>query len=189
MAITRKEFFKSACLSGACLCGFGSVAMAATSTPQPDPPADEIQNKLLLVQQYLGALLLKMGENLDEKQNRSLLKELARIHYEHLNMDQVMEPYVNNIEGFIEFLTKEWNWKISYNKETKILLANENKNYCVCPMINLKTGIKPTAICYCSEGFAELMFSKVTGKPVSARVVSSIHRGGEQCMYEIKILG
>ena len=42
MAISRKDFFKKACLAGACFCGFTSLGMQATasaavaSQAQPD---------------------------------------------------------------------------------------------------------------------------------------------------------
>lgn len=42
-------------------------------------------------------------------------------------------------------------------------------------------------LCYCSEGFAELMFSKVVGHPVKAEVIRSIHRGAASCAYQIDI--
>ena len=70
-------------------------------------------------------------------------------------MNDVLSPYTGNLEGFIEFLEEKWDWKIDYNKTKKTLIANENKNYCVCPIINNKNRVNKSAICYCSEGFAE----------------------------------
>jgi hypothetical protein len=101
-------------------------------------------------------------------------------------MVEFLKPYNNNLEGFIGFIEKEWGWKMTYDKSTQIIIADENKNNCVCPMINHKTGIKPGALCYCSEGFSELMFTNVIGKPVTASVISSIHRGDKSCKYKIE---
>jgi predicted hydrocarbon binding protein len=42
-------------------------------------------------------------------------------------------------------------------------------------------------ICYCSEGFAERMFSRVAGVEVSAEVVSSVRRGDLSCVYRIEL--
>jgi predicted hydrocarbon binding protein len=100
-------------------------------------------------------------------------------------MNDLLTPYIGDLEKFIEFLEKKWGWKIDYNKKTKTLIANENKNYCVCPMINKKNKVNQSAICYCSEGFAERMFSLVASQPVSAAVISSIQRGDERCIYKI----
>ncbi len=39
MQITRKDFFKKACLSGACLCGFASVGFSADNGIKTDSNA------------------------------------------------------------------------------------------------------------------------------------------------------
>ncbi len=43
------------------------------------------------------------------------------------------------------------------------------------------------ALCYCSEGFAERMFSIVQGSPVQAIVASSVQRGDPTCVYRIEL--
>lgn len=188
MTITRKEFFRKACVTGACFCGFSSLAFSANNNTEPSSSSSEEEDKrLTLVQEYLGGLLLNMQENLTEEENRKAIKELALVHYKQLNMDEFLKPYENNLDSFIGFIEKEWGWKVTYDKTTQIILADENKSYCVCPMINQKSGIKPGALCYCSEGFAEKMFSTVAGHPVKATVISSIHRGNDRCKYEIRL--
>jgi hypothetical protein len=68
-----------------------------------------------------------------------------------------------------------------------VLIAGENKNYCLYPMINQKVGEKVPALCYCSGGFAEMKFSTVIGHKVNATVISSIHRGNDRCKYKIEL--
>jgi predicted hydrocarbon binding protein len=187
MTLSRKEFFKKACLTGACMCGFGSLVLSAKNSSETSALTEEEDKRLTLVQEYLGGLLLNMQENLGEEENRKNIKQLAQVHYKQLNMDEFLKPYENNLDGFISFIEKEWSWKITYNKSTQMIIADENKSYCVCPMINHKAGIKAAALCYCSEGFAETMFSKVVGHKVNAKVISSIQRGNDRCKYEISL--
>ncbi len=97
----------------------------------------------------------------------------------------MLKNYEDNLEKFIVFIEEKWGWKIDYNAQTKTLIANENKNYYVCPMGNKEKGIS-SAICYCSEGFAEKMFSKVIGRTVNATVVSSIQRVDISCKNMIE---
>lgn len=66
-------------------------------------------------------------------------------------------------------------------------MADENKSFCVCPLVNVKKKTVSDAICYCSEGFAELMFSAVFEKPVTAIVISSVIRGDSSCRYKIDL--
>lgn len=184
--IDRKEFFKKACISGACLCGFGSVGLgngigsAESDTRLPSEKKD-------VRQEWLAVLLSNINQELNEKQKRKILKECASAHYEDLGMDITLEPFRNNLEKFLAFLEEKWDWKIDYDKKTGTITADENKSYCVCPVINDKQKPDLSSMCYCSEGFAELMFSYVTGASASATVVSSIHRGNERCIYRIVV--
>jgi predicted ArsR family transcriptional regulator len=65
--------------------------------------------------------------------------------------------------------------------------ADENKSYCVCPMVNRAEGIGSSVMCNCSEGFAEKMFSAVFGHPVKAQVISSVLKGNASCKYKITV--
>jgi hypothetical protein len=103
-------------------------------------------------------------------------------------MDELLQPYIGDLESFHSFIEKKWGWKVDYRKEENYLVADENKNYCVCPMADANRKDQLPILCYCSEGFAELMFSKVAGCPVQATVISSIRRGGKTCKYKIEIL-
>jgi predicted hydrocarbon binding protein len=177
----RRDFLKKACLSGACFCGFTAMVSASNN------PENESDSNVLLMQAWISTLMQSIAENDDEAQSQRIMKKCATAHYKHLNMDEFLKPYEGKLELFIQFIEKEWGWKIDYNKDDGVLVADENKNFCVCPLVNKKNGVKSSILCYCSEGFAEKMFSKVIGKTVKAKVVSSIHLGDKTCMYKILI--
>lgn len=40
---------------------------------------------------------------------------------------------------------------------------------------------------YCSEEFAELMFSKVTDKPEKATAISSVYKENSTCKYPVEL--
>ena len=185
MTTNRRNFIGKSCLAGACICGFTSMVQAGSQTqndkPSPDP------NKLLM-QDWISNLLLNIDNQEDEVTCRKIMKGCAISHFTHLNMDNFLKPYEGNLEKFNAFIEKEWGWKIDYQKDKGILVADENKNYCVCPMINQQVGIKSSIHCFCSEGFAELMYSKVVGHSVKAEVISSIHRGNPSCKYQIELI-
>jgi predicted hydrocarbon binding protein len=183
MTVSRKEFFKKACISGACLCGFSQIALLANNnklTNKSQTP--DTVNKLM--QDWLSNLLSGLGEHADKENVRDTIKKCAIVHYSNLNMDELLSAYIGNLDKFINFIEEKWGWKISWDKLTKTIIADENKNYCVCPIVS---GInkKFPALCYCSEGFAEKMFSAIAKKPVSASVISSIQRGDKSCKYQI----
>ncbi len=178
----RKKFLKKACLSGLCFCGFSSIAIGTNN----DNDATSDPN-IKLQKEWLSNLLSNLNQDLDKKVLKHVIKKSAIIHYNNLNMDAVLSEYVGDLDKFNNFLETAWGWKIDYNRASKVLLADENKNYCVCPIIEYKKDINTEAICYCSEGFAEKMFSTVIGSPVKATVVSSVRKGDLSCIYKIEI--
>lgn len=185
MPLSRKDFFKKACISGACLCGFSNLASLATTRGENnESPAPQVNTKLM--QDWLSNLLSSMAEQSNSENVRSILKQCAIAHYNNLNMDDLLANYTGHMDKFINFIEEKWGWKITYNKLTKTILANENKNFCVCPIISGMNKKFP-ALCYCSEGFAEKMFSRIAGNPVSATVISSIQRGDKSCQYQINL--
>ena len=182
--INRKDFLKKACLAGTCFCGF--IPVASQGMNRHDAVDEEPENKnLTLMQGWISNLLLSLDKNSTEEDCRKIVKPNAMAHYDFLNMDKVLAPYKGDLARFNTFISNEWGWKIDYNPETGILTANENKPYCVCPLVNQEEGINYPSLCYCSEGFAEKMFSEVVGHPVKARVLASVQRGDKHCIYEI----
>jgi len=183
--INRKEFFKKACFTGACLCGFSSVGLAGSNTGNSESGSVLPDGNEDLSHEWLAVLLSNISKELNEDEKRRILKKCSSVHYDKEGMYKMLEPYRNDLKKFMGFLESEWDWKIDYDEATKTIIADENKKDCVCPIINNKPESDLSSMCYCSEGFAEMMFSYITGASASATVISSIHRGNERCVYRI----
>ncbi len=179
----RKEFFRKTCLAGVCGCGFGAIALNAGDIARADQ-----ENINPVPQQWLITLLENLDRNVDQTELRRIIKMSAGVHYDQLKMDDLLSGYTGKLREFINFLEKEWSWKVNYDEAAGVITADENKSYCVCPVLKGTPAGSP-AICYCSEGFAELMFSKVAGTAVSAEVISSVRRGDKTCIYRINLQG
>lgn len=184
MNSNRRNFLKKTCAAGGCFCGFTALVNGSSIS---DTESESTDSNKILMQEWISTLMYSLEEQTDEEVSRQIMKKCARVHYDQLKMDEVLQAYVGNLKMFIQFLKSNWNWVINFDEEKQIVLADENKDYCVCPMVNQGKGVKSAIVCYCSEGFAELMFSKVAGNPVEARIISSIHRGNDRCQYEIKL--
>lgn len=183
MTVNRKDFLKKVCFSGACLCGFGSIAF---SKEVDDSNEDKMQTqKLSLLQDWIASILLNVNDELDKGSARKLIKKTSGVHFENLKMDTLLAEYKGDLDKFTVFLREKWGWKVDYDKEKGVLIADENKNYCVCPIAVHKKDKDSSAICYCSEGFAEKMFSLVSGVQVQAEVIASIRKGDTSCKYKI----
>ena len=139
------------------------------------------------VYEWLSTLLAALDANLPPETKAAILQGCAAAHYRSINMDELVSPYRGNVEGFLQFLSEKWQWKVTYDKDAQIITADENKSACVCPLVQ-KGGIASPALCYCSVGFAERMFSAVAARPVKGEVTRSILRGDPSCVYTIQIL-
>ena len=112
------------------------------------------------------------------------IKSCSKVHYDALDMDEMLKPFIGQPEAFCDFLRDKWHWIVIMDSDGKHLIADENKADCVCPLVKTGAASSPN-LCKCSEGFAERMFSKVFARPVRTRVKESILRGGSHCVYEI----
>ncbi|AVQ37762.1 hypothetical protein C7M56_03320 [Clostridium botulinum] len=100
----------------------------------------------------------------------------------------MLEKYVGDLQGFINFMEKEHGQIITYDEINNIILVDENKSYCVCPITQCINGKKVSPVlCNCSVSMTQKMISKITGKKTKSRVVASILRGDKSCVYEIKL--
>lgn len=184
MTLSRRNFIKKACLSSACICGFNTIS-GVNITNNAETLNDD--GSAVIFQKWISEILTNLDNNLPETDIRKLVKSASVAHYQNLNMDVSLTPYIGKMDDFIQFIEKEWGWIFSYEDNGKVILADENKSACVCPLINKKEAVRYPALCFCSEGFAEMMFSKVNGSPVKATVISSIQRGNEKCVYRITL--
>jgi predicted hydrocarbon binding protein len=178
----RINFLKKACFAGVCFCGFSNISGLANNSSSENKDINKQLN-----QEWLSNLLTNLNQDLEAEVLRKIIKKSAIVHYNDLNMNTLLSEYIGDLDKFCKFLEDKWGWKIDYNKTTKVLIADENKDYCVCPILEHKKGLNSSAICYCSEGFAERMFSLVTKVPVKAIVTSSVRKGDKSCVYRIEI--
>jgi len=183
MNTNRRCFLRTACLSGLCACTTGSVA-ADTDTPTPNadaPAADPMPYK------WIAALLPGLSKLATRQEAKEILKGCSTAHYVHLGMDGVIAPFKGKLDDFLTHLTQAWGWKINYDREARVILIDEAKSKCVCPLVQDASHKGLSILCDCSEGFAEKMFSSVVGHPVQASVTASILRGASSCQYRITL--
>lgn len=179
---SRRDFMKRACMGTLCMCGLSRIAQAdVIESIGEDISKKEMSTKWIL------EVLNNIDKSLNEEQRRAIIKSASIAEYENIKVEETMSQYKGDIDKFIIYLEKEWGWKCHFEENKKILIADENKSFCVCPFMKNNMGKLYPAMCYCSEGFAEKMFSYIIGHPVAARVISSVQWGNERCIYRIEI--
>jgi hypothetical protein len=178
---TRRCFLRTACLAG-----LGVCATTATAAPTggADPPAAGEPGAL--PRAWIAALLPGLAAG-DPAEARRVLRGCAVAHFHQLSMSTVLAPFRQDLPAFLDFLRREWSWIVVHDQDTNEVLVDENKDHCVCPLLTAAPGPEVGVLCYCSEGFAEAMFTVVMGAPAAAEVTSSILRGDDRCRYHIRL--
>lgn len=120
MTINRKEFFRKACISGACMCGFGALG-ASADIIQNQPDDTEKQ----MFREWLSTLLSGLNEN--DEATKAAIKSAAIAHYNNLKMDEMLAPYVGDMDKFIGFISEKWGWKSILIKPPKPLLRMKTR--------------------------------------------------------------
>lgn len=192
----RRSFLKTiGCF--ACMCGFGSIFKISaanivapkiedTNSNENNQIISELEKNEAFALHWITELLESLeASDLSEQQKRIIIKQTSRAHHDLLNVPLMVEPYIGKPAEFIEFLQNAWGWIVTENKPERTLIVNENKPFCVCPLLKKSVDKLLPALCYCSEGFAERMFSLVYEKPVSVKVAASVQRGDPSCVYHI----
>ncbi len=189
-ATNRRDFIKI-CACVTCTCGFGSLLSlnakekSASQNNETEPPETNKNEALAL--QWITELLQSLSDSqLSDAQIRDIVKSSSQAHHDMLNVPEMVTPYIGKPDEFIEFLQNAWGWVIKENKSDRSLIIDENKSFCVCPLLKNSSDKLFPALCYCSEGFAEKMFSAVYQHQVSATVTASVQRGDSSCIYHIK---
>ncbi len=182
----RRAFLKGAGLLSICGCG-----LAAECSARPGEAASDAAQAPAAVPEPLAkhwvATLLPLLAASNPEHARSAIRKCFEPHFRSLALEPTLDKFRGNVEGFVRYLEKEWGWVVSYSPETGVILVDENKTYCVCPVLPKERSGDLGLLCYCSEGIAERMFSHVAGSPVRARVVASVLRGDRTCKYRIEL--
>lgn len=184
MNISKRKFLKTSCLASMCFCGFGRLMGAENIQLNNSDGADTLTS---MSKGWIKELLTNLDTNLNEEQLRLLVKSASIAHFNLLEMETKLIPFKGKLNEYIAYIEKEWGWKCHFEDGGKVLIADEAKPYCVCPLIDQESNKHLPALCYCSEGFAERMFSVVCEHPVKARIISAVLRGDDRCMYRIEL--
>lgn len=181
----RRNFFKTLTCA-ACFFGLNSF-LRLDAQENKSELASQTNRDEAFALHWITELLESIEKvDLNESQLRSIIKNACKAHLDLLDVPKMVNPYIGNPDDFLDFLKDSWSWVVTNNQRDRKLIIDENKPFCVCPLLKNSTGKLYPALCYCSEGFAEKMFSLVYQYPVEVTVNASVQRGDPSCVYVVK---
>lgn len=118
---------------------------------------------------------------------RDAMRAASEYHYRQLGIEAELDSLSGSIDALFSMLTEKWGWIIEYDSENGVIIADENKPDCVCPIKRVCKNAS-SLLCDCSAGFAERLFSRALRRPVKTEILSSVIRGDASCKYKITLL-
>lgn len=184
--MNRKDFFKKACLLGACGCAAVPMLSMTNALATPGTKTDDKPDwRIGFMKDRFAKLVELISENVDSKIRDKMFEEMgrecARLGFEYF------KGHLSDIDTFIKKAEAEWAEKVTYDKDKKeIIHIGKQKKECFCPFVdNAKT---PTDFCNCSLGWQKEMFEKVLNKEIPEAIIdSTVLRGGKSCNFTMKL--
>ena len=181
----RRSILKSVCGLGLCSCCAG-LAQANQNKEQINPSEKDygrLRYEMDFIKKRFAFLVQTMSETLDEKTMCSIFEAIGRKCAMEFN--NVIAPYKDNPEAFLESIQKQWVETAQYDKEAGILQIVDKSTSCTCPFVDKK--LTPAAFCNCTIGWQKQAYETVFGKKVDVKIEESILRGGTRCKFKIKV--
>ncbi|HWR36227.1 MAG TPA: hypothetical protein VN622_10195 [Clostridia bacterium] len=186
--MNRSEFMKC-CTLGMCSC----VATLAFSAPQAavaqanNPEADRLKSQLEAVRIRYAKLVSVLDESLDEPTRKKILESLGRECAKQFG-SETFEKYRGDIKGFLKSIQEPGKWveKAEFDEAAGSIRIIDKAQKCSCPLV--EKGLTPSSQCDCTLGWQKETYSAILGKPVEAEVEESILRGGQRCVFRIKVV-
>ncbi|MDO5422455.1 MAG: hypothetical protein Q4F41_01865 [Eubacteriales bacterium] len=113
-----------------------------------------------------------------------LMRRCSSYCYKGKHIADMVES-ISSIEEFIRCLKNDFGWELSYDKETGVLICNENSTECICPLVRAAGGDISGMICYCTEGMIKTIFEVGLKRKVHTETACSIVRDGKSCVYKV----
>ncbi len=177
----REEFLKTAALCGVCACA-GMPSPEAEAVKQ-NPELKDLQRRIAFVHPRFAKLIGMLENDLSSEELKRLLEKLGRECSREFA--PIYAKYRGDLEGFLNMCRKDWKMNCEHDPVRKrVVTYGEKTGRCFCPFVD-QARMSP-AFCECSLGWQMETFSAVIGKPVRAKILSSVLRGGRSCDFAVE---
>ncbi len=110
----------------------------------------------------------------------------SQMCYDSKHLDEELTGFTSASQ-FASYLEKEWGWKVQFDEAAGVLLCDENKDHCLCPIVRATCNALSGSICCCTSGMLKRIFKRALGRDVKAEIVRSVVRDGKSCIYRITL--
>jgi len=154
----------------------------AAEAVKENPELKALQRKIDFVHLRFAKLIGMLGKDLPPDELNRLLENLGRECSREFA--PIYGRFNGDLEGFLEMCRKDWKMNCDHDTAVKrVITYGEKTGRCFCPFVD-ESRMNP-AFCNCSLGWQMETFSAVIGKPVRAKILSSVLQGGRSCDFAV----
>lgn len=182
--MNRKEFLEAACAWGVCSCAlFSKPAQGAEESDPAQAQIGQLKWKLDFVTKRFAKLVALLHETLDESTLAQIFESMGRACAKEFKHE--FEPFKGNPSGFLESIQQKWVKSATWDQSAGTVRIIDKAKHCTCAFVDEK--LTPGHFCHCTIGWQKQAYETVFGQPVSVELEESILRGGEKCVFCIRL--
>ena len=179
----RDEFIK--CTFGMCSCAaFALWPQAAALAESDNPEMDALKWKVDAGQKRFAKLVGILNDTLEEPTRKKVFERLGRACAQDYR--NLTDQYKGNVKGFLDLIQQTWVEKAEYDEKAGTIRIVDKSRTCSCPLV--QKGLTPSSFCDCTLGWQKETYSALLGKPVEAELEESLLRGGQKCVFRIRVV-
>ncbi len=181
--MNRTEFIK--CTVGMCSCAaLAFLPPESAQAKSGNSETDALKWKLEAIHARFAKLISILNQNLDEPTKKRVFESLGRECAKQYS--SLTDKYKGDIKGFLSYIQSQWVEKAEHDEMAGSIRITDKSRTCTCPFV--QQGLTPGDFCSCTLGWQKETYSKILGKPVEAELEESLLRGGNRCVYRIRVV-
>ena len=187
----RRAFIGQSCTCGlVSLLGVSELAARQTNAQKPEDEKKHVPQAMSEKQVRNILKFIDASEDDDTKQR--IFEQLGYECFFSRNLDKWIDPYVDNVQGFldrvnVEHKSKYWE-KLEFNEDRTVLtLTGRKVEGCACSFSDCPN--PPKSLCHhCCKNFQQELFGRLLGRKVEVEVTTGFLLGDDHCDTIIRLV-
>ena len=179
-----------------CTCGLVSLlGVSELSAQQSDAQKPEGAKKHVpqaMSEKQVRNILKFIDASEDDETKERIFEQLGYECFFSRNLDKWIDPYVDNVQGFldrvnVEHKSKYWE-KLEFNEDRTVLtLTGRKVEGCACSFSDCPN--PPKSLCHhCCKNFQQELFGRLLGRKVEVEVTTGFLLGDDHCDTIIRLV-
>lgn len=187
---------RRAFIGQSCTCGLVSLLGVSELSARPSevqkPAGAKKHVPQAMSERQVRNILKFIDASEDENTKERIFEQLGYECFHSRDLDKWIDPYVDNVQGFldrvnVEHKSKYWE-KLEFNEDRTVLtLTGRKVEGCACSFSDCPN--PPKSLCHhCCKNFQQELFGRLLGRKVEVEVTTGFLLGDDHCDTIIRLV-